>query len=89
MIKRSFTLHGHRTSVSLEAEFWELLDCYAKAKGQASAAIVAKVDEGRFLQASMSPLSLSSALRIFLLGEVLAGNLNELSAFPAASTPTE
>lgn len=88
MIKRSFTLHGHRTSVSLEAEFWELLDCYAKVKGQASAAIVAKVDEGR-LQAPMPPLSLSSALRIFLLREVLAGNLNEPSAFPAALTPTE
>ena len=66
MIKRySVTLHGHRTSVSLEPEFWALLNQVAEQNGLSLAALIQSIDEER-LNTDM-PSGLSSALRIYLL----------------------
>ena len=47
LVKRSFTLAGHRTSVALEQEFWAVLDGMAADQGTALAALVAEVDAAR------------------------------------------
>lgn len=62
LLKRSFSLTGHRTSVALEPEFWDALRTVADARGQTLSALVAEVDAAR---AAGRPLA--SALRIFAL----------------------
>ena len=62
LIKHSFSLVGHRTSVALEAEFWEVLTAAAAAKGIALSALVAAVDSGREAERP-----LASALRLWAL----------------------
>jgi predicted DNA-binding ribbon-helix-helix protein len=63
MIKRSMTIHGHRTSVSLERSFWEMLDEMALRQGRSLASLVQAVDRKR-------EGSLSSALRLYVLAEL-------------------
>ena len=61
-VKHSLTLHGHRTSVSLEAEFWDALREIASAKGMTPSALVAEIDARR------DPASgLATALRLHIL----------------------
>jgi predicted DNA-binding ribbon-helix-helix protein len=62
LIKRSFTLAGHRTSVALEPEFWAALTELAAGRGLVLSALVAEVDAGR---AAEHPLA--SALRVHAL----------------------
>ena len=62
LIKRSFTLAGHRTSVALEVEFWDALVRLADRRGQSLSALVAAADAGR---APESPLA--SVLRVMAL----------------------
>ncbi len=61
-VKRSFSIRGHRTSISLEAAFWDALRDAALREGISLAALVAKIDEGR------GSAGLSSAVRIWILG---------------------
>jgi predicted DNA-binding ribbon-helix-helix protein len=61
-VKRSFSIRGHRTSISLEAAFWDALREAAVREGIPLAALVAKIDEGR------GSAGLSSAVRIWILG---------------------
>ena len=60
VVKRSVTIRGHRTSVSLEAPFWEALKEMAAAEGRSLAGLIAEVDEA-------SKGNLSSALRLHVL----------------------
>jgi predicted DNA-binding ribbon-helix-helix protein len=62
LIKRSFTLAGHRTSVALEQEFWTALSRMAQARGQNLSALVASADAVR---GAKRPLA--SALRVMAL----------------------
>lgn len=59
--KRSFSIRGHRTSISLETAFWEALRDVAAQRGQSLAELVGQVDEQR------GTAGLSSAVRIFVL----------------------
>ena len=68
LVKRSFSLAGHRTSVALEPEFWAALAALATARGQALSALVAGVDAAR---GPGRPLA--SALRVLALLEAGAG----------------
>ena len=61
----SVTLHGHRTSVSLEPEFWALLKQAAEQEGLSLAALIQSVDDER-MNAGLTS-GLSSALRVYLL----------------------
>jgi predicted DNA-binding ribbon-helix-helix protein len=47
LIKRSFSLAGHRTSVALEAEFWAALTDIARERGRPLSALVAETDAAR------------------------------------------
>ncbi|MGD8325282.1 MAG: ribbon-helix-helix domain-containing protein [Sphingomonadales bacterium] len=58
-IKRSVTISGHRTSVSLEPIFWEALKNAADEDAISLNALITKIDQER-------PGNLSSALRVWL-----------------------
>ena len=60
-MKRSFSIRGHRTSISLEAAFWEALGEIAAARGLPLSGIVAEVDAAR------GTAGLSGAVRIYIL----------------------
>jgi predicted DNA-binding ribbon-helix-helix protein len=47
LVKRSFSLSGHRTSVALEPEFWTTLDLMAAERGLTIACLVAALDADR------------------------------------------
>ena len=66
--RRSVTLQGHRTSVSLEDAFWTRLKAIAAARGLSINGLVAEVDAGRDPAA---PGNLSSALRVLVLEDAL------------------
>lgn len=64
--KRSLTVAGHRTSISLEDAFWAGLRDIAAARASTVAALVAEIDRGR------GTANLSSAIRVFVLGHFRA-----------------
>jgi predicted DNA-binding ribbon-helix-helix protein len=59
--KRSFNIAGHKTSISLEAPFWDALREAAAVERIPLARLVARIDEGR------GDTNLSSAVRVWLL----------------------
>ncbi|MDA5094697.1 ribbon-helix-helix domain-containing protein [Aliiroseovarius sp. KMU-50] len=63
--KHSLTLHGHRTSVSLEPEFWKAFQEIAQERGIALNALAAEVDEGRGMDRG-----LASAIRVYILNHI-------------------
>jgi predicted DNA-binding ribbon-helix-helix protein len=64
--KRSLTIARHRTSVSLEDEFWDALQTIARAEGKSVAALIGEIDKGRSRKASQQP-SLSASIRVYVL----------------------
>jgi predicted DNA-binding ribbon-helix-helix protein len=66
-VKRSFTIAGHRTSISLEGEFWEALKAVAAAQEVPVARLIARID------ASRGSSGLSSAVRVWVLDYYRAG----------------
>ena len=60
--RRSVVIDGHRTSVSIEPEFWAALAEIAKARGRSVNALIAEIDRAR-------DGNLSSAVRVFVLKE--------------------
>ncbi len=65
--KHSVSIAGHRTSVTLEAAFWEALTAIAQQRKTTVAGIIAQIDDGR--AADPSGPNLSSAIRVFVLRE--------------------
>ena len=63
-LKRSITIAGHRTSISLEKEFWDALQKLALQRGRSITALVAEVDRAR------GERNLSSALRVWVLDQI-------------------
>ena len=63
--KRSLTISGHRTSLSLEPEFWVVLKTAAQEEHKSLAALVAEIDRGR------GERNLSSALRVWVLNRLM------------------
>jgi predicted DNA-binding ribbon-helix-helix protein len=69
-VKRSVTIAGHETSVSLEPIFWQALEAAAAGRGLPLSALVAAIDHAR-IQAG-DPPNLASAIRSWLMAEALA-----------------
>lgn len=67
-VKRSLTIAGHRTSISLEAPFWEVLKEIAEHEHRSLASVVGEIDAGR----EPGGASLSSAIRCFVLARLRA-----------------
>jgi predicted DNA-binding ribbon-helix-helix protein len=63
-VKRSMTIAGHQTSISLEPLFWDALRTAAAAKGSPVNALVAQIDVARL--ESDTPCGLASAIRLWL-----------------------
>lgn len=61
VVKRSIVIAGHKTSVSLEDEFWDALKEIAGRRNVTLSDLVASID------ASRSQGNLSSAIRLFVL----------------------
>ncbi|MBK0328385.1 ribbon-helix-helix domain-containing protein [Rhodobacteraceae bacterium F11138] len=60
--KRSLTLRGHRTSVSLEDEFWQAFCGIAARDGRPINALAAEIDAERGTR-----MGLASAIRVYVL----------------------
>lgn len=72
MKKHSVTLHGHRTSISLESEFWEELKSIAGKQEIAVAQLISQIDTLRVeaYQQTNKAQNLSSAIRVYVLNYV-------------------
>ncbi|WP_313436031.1 ribbon-helix-helix domain-containing protein [Novosphingobium sp.] len=64
-VKRSIEIAGHKTSISLEPAFWDLLRRVAAREGIPINALVARIDAER-LEADTPP-GLASAIRVWLI----------------------
>ena len=63
MRKRSVVIAGHRTSVSIETQFWDALKDIAAARGVSLNRLIAEIDESR-------AENLSSAIRVYVLTRI-------------------
>ena len=73
-VKRSITIAGHTTSITLEPLFWQALEDRARADGLPLSALVARIDVARI--AAPEPPNLASAIRCWLLAEALAPDIS-------------
>jgi predicted DNA-binding ribbon-helix-helix protein len=62
IVKRSIAIAGHRTSISVEDEFWNALKEIARRRHMTLGGIVGRINEKRQFG------NLSSAIRLFVLG---------------------
>ena len=70
-VKRSVTIAGHETSISLEPMFWRALEGAAVDSGRTLSGLIAEIDAARV---EMRPMpNLTSALRQWLFREALRG----------------
>ena len=60
LIKKSITIKKHRTSLSLEKEFWDALKIIAKEQKCSIETLITKIDSNR-------KTSLASSIRVYLL----------------------
>ncbi|MBM6579460.1 ribbon-helix-helix domain-containing protein [Microvirga sp. BT689] len=64
VVKRSVSIAGHRTSISLEEPFWEGLREIAEREKLSIQALIGRIDAERGEQ------NLSSAIRVFVLTDL-------------------
>ena len=64
-VKRSVQIAGHKTSISLEPLFWDMLRNAAENEGVPINALVARIDEERIR--AETPPGLASAIRVWLV----------------------
>jgi len=69
-VKRSIQIAGHKTSISLEPVFWDMLVSAAEKEGMPINAIVARIDEARIK--AETPPGLASAIRVWLVSRASA-----------------
>ena len=74
-VKRSVTIAGHQTSISLEPIFWEALEAAAAARALPLNALIAAIDHARIQ--TDNPPNLASALRTWLFASSLRDNLRQ------------
>ncbi|WP_414902172.1 ribbon-helix-helix domain-containing protein [Sphingomonas flavalba] len=63
-VKRSVTIAGHQTSISLEPVFWAALEAEAERRRLPLSALVSRIDALRITQPN--PANLASAIRVWL-----------------------
>ena len=67
-VKRSVEIAGHKTSISLEPLFWDLLREAAAREGRPINALVARIDAERI--ACATPPGLAGAIRLWLVADL-------------------
>ncbi|WP_417620372.1 ribbon-helix-helix domain-containing protein [Parasphingorhabdus sp.] len=68
-VKRSVTIAGHQTSISLEPLFWNLLKAAADERRLPLNALIAQIDVERI--AAAQPPGLATAIRLWLTNDLL------------------
>ena len=66
-VKRSVEIAGHKTSISLEPLFWDMLKAVADREGLPLNALVARIDAERI--AASRPPGLAGAIRLWLVSD--------------------
>jgi predicted DNA-binding ribbon-helix-helix protein len=66
IVKRSVIIDGHKTSVSLEAPFWDGLKDIAEQRAMPLSALLHEIDAGR------DNANLSSAIRVYVFEQARA-----------------
>ena len=67
-VKRSIEIAGHKTSISLEPLFWDLLKQAAHRNGVPINALVARIDAERI--GAEEPPGLAGAIRLWLVADL-------------------
>jgi len=68
-VKRSVTIAGHETSISLEPVFWQALKSSAESHSLPLNALIAQIDAQRIERDN--PPNLASAIRVWLMERAL------------------
>jgi len=76
IVKHSVVIDGHKTSVSLEDQFWSGLKEIAHAQEATLSKLVAKIDEAR------QHSNLSSAIRLFVLDQLRTNGNSNIALAP-------
>ena len=71
--KRSVTIAGHETSISLEPVFWDALKSAAESRALPVNALIAQIDARRI--ESAKPPNLASTIRVWLMEHAMRGSL--------------
>ncbi len=71
-VKRSVQIAGHKTSISLEPLFWDMLKDAADQRGIAINALVGRIDAERIK--ADTPPGLAGAIRVWLVTDASAPN---------------
>ena len=66
LLKKSFTIGNHRTSISLEPEFWDALEIIAKKQNVSLSKLVLKIDNEK----PKDYINLASYIRIWVLKKI-------------------
>jgi predicted DNA-binding ribbon-helix-helix protein len=66
LLKKSFTIGNHRTSISLEQEFWDALEIKAKERDVSLSKLVLKIDNEKPKDYN----NLASYIRIWVLRKI-------------------
>ena len=66
LLKKSFTIGNHRTSISLEPEFWDALVIIAKEQNVSLSKLVLKIDNEK----PKDYINLASYIRIWVLKKI-------------------
>ena len=66
LLKKSFTIGNHRTSISLEPEFWDALEIKAKEQNVSLSKLVLKIDNEKPKDYN----NLASYIRIWVLRKI-------------------
>lgn len=72
-VKRSVTIAGHQTSITLEPLFWELLRKASEERALPINALIAQIDLARM--DSDEPPGLATAIRLWLANDLMKRNL--------------
>ena len=66
LLKKSFTIGNHRTSISLESEFWDALEIKAKERNVSLSKLVLRIDNEK----PKDYINLASYIRIWVLKKI-------------------
>ena len=66
LLKKSFTIGNHRTSISLEPEFWDVLEIIAKEQNVSLSKLVLKIDNEK----PKDYINLASYIRVWVLKKI-------------------
>ena len=83
VIKRSIIIDGHKTSVSLEDDFWKALKDIARGRGEPLSHLIASIDASRQFD------NLSSALRVFVLQHYIDQSARQSVMFEQRAIPVQ